>query len=139
MDLPNAFIGRNTRPTQKDVLAKLGTSSNAWNELIRWIQEQHIDSNDWHSISPKYGWSLLAVLKKRRIVYLSPCDGCFRASFVLSDKAVAAARASVLLRPIHKQLSEARRYAEGTGLQLIVRAPEDLPAIERLIEIKLAN
>jgi hypothetical protein len=36
-------------------------------------------------------------------------------------------------------IDEARRYAEGTGLQLIVRRASDLLAIQKLVEIKLAN
>jgi Protein of unknown function (DUF3788) len=139
MDIPNAFIGRTTQPAAKDIVSKLGASSKAWTQLIEWLQKQGIACNEWHSISPKYGWSLLAVLKKRRIVYLGPCDSCFRASFVLGDKAIAAARASDLPSSILKAIADARRYAEGTGVQLMVSTRKDLPAIRKLIEIKLEN
>ncbi len=139
MDLPNAFIGKKTKPTAKDLAAKLGPSVAAWRELIAWLKQKGIVCEDWHSISPKYGWSLLSVLKTRRIVYLGPCDGCFRASFVLGDKAVTAARASDLPKSVLMEIAESRRYAEGTGVRLIVRKSEDLAAIQMLVEIKLQN
>jgi len=140
MDLPNnAFIGKKIKPTTKDITSKLGSSFSAWTNLISWLEQKDIDCKEWHSVSPKYGWALLAVLKKRRIVYLGPCDGCFCTSFVLGDKAVAAAHASDLPKNILKEIAESRRYAEGTGVRLLVRKSDDLPAIKKLVEIKLMN
>ena len=139
MEFPNAFIGKKTPPTSKDVVSKLGASAPAWRELVQWLKQQGLACNEWHSVSPKYGWALLSVLKARRIAYLGPCDGCFRVSFVLGDKAVAAARASDLPKAILKEIAGSRRYAEGTGVRLTVNKPEDLPAIRKLVEIKMQN
>ena len=94
---------------------------------------------EWNCLKPKYGWNLIAKAKKRRIVYLGPCNGCFRVSFVLGDKAMAAARAGDFSKPIVKILDEAPRYAEGTGVRLLVKNAKDLAAIRELTKIKLAN
>jgi len=140
MDLPNAFIGKTIPPTAEEISAALGPSANSWNQLVDWlVREHHIHEQEWKSSSPKYGWTLILILKKRRIVYLSPCAGCFRVSFILGDRAVAAARASSLPKPILKLLDEAPRYSEGTGLRLTVKTAKDLPAIRKLAQIKLAN
>ncbi len=140
MDLPNAFIGKITPRTDKEVAAKLGPASATWMALITWLKEKGIACGDWKSVSPKkYGWALRPALKKRTILYLGPCEGCFRVSFVLGDKAVTAARASGLPKGLLKEISEAKRYAEGTGVRLIVRKPEDLASVRKLVEIKLAN
>ncbi len=140
MDLPNTFIGQNTPPSEKDVAAKLGPAMAAWKELIAWLNEKGIDRGEWKSVSPKkYGWGLRPALKKRTILYLGPCEGCFRVSFVLGDKALAAAFAADLPKVVLKEISEAKRYAEGTGVRLKVRKHEDLAAVRKLVEIKLAN
>jgi hypothetical protein len=139
MDIPNAFIGRKTKPANAEVATKLGPAAIAWQELIDWLTKQGIACREWKSISPKYGWALRPALKARTILYLGPCDGCFRVSFVLGDKAVAAARASDLPKSLLKEIAEARRYAEGTGVRLIVNKPEDLTSIRKLVEIKLKN
>ena len=140
MDLPpNAFIGQKTKPTAKQLTAKLDSSAKTWTELTNWLVAKGLACTEWHSVSPKYGWALLAQLKKRRIVYLGPCDGSFCASFVLSDKAIAAALASDLPEPILKRIAESRRYAEGTGVQLVVQKSDNLAAIRKLIEIKLQS
>ena len=139
MDAPNAFIGKTTMPTAAELSAVLGETTELWAELIdSLVKEQGLDQ-EWNSFKPKYGWTLLLKLKKRRIVYLVPCAGCFRASFVLGDKAVAAARASNLPKRILKLLDEAPRYPEGTGLRLLVKTAKDLPAVCKLAQIKLAN
>jgi hypothetical protein len=137
MDIPNAFIGAKAPPSDKQLVKKFGSATGAWKELIDWLKEQGITCTEWKSSSPKYGWSLPAALKTRRIVYLSPCEGCFRASFVLGDRAVVAASASDLPEAMLKEIAGAKRYAEGTGVRLIVRKPEDLAAVRKLIEIKL--
>jgi hypothetical protein len=57
----------------------------------------------------------------------------------LGDKAMDAARASNLAKPIVKILDEAPHYPEGTGVRLMVKNAKDLPAISKLARIKLAN
>ena len=140
MDLPNAFIGQVTPPSERDVAAKLGPALAIWKELLAWLDEKGIANGEWKSVSPKkYGWALRPALKKRTILYLGPCEGCFRVSFVLVDKAVAAARNAGLPKILLKEISEAKRYAEGTGVRLMVRKREDLAVVRKLVEIKLAH
>ena len=127
MDIPNAFVGITVQPTEKEIYAALGPSSNTWKELVDWLaKELGVAEQEWKSSSPKYG-------------YLGPCNGCFRASFVLGDKAVAATRTSSLPKPVLKLIDEAPRYAEGTGLRLVVKTEKDLAAIRKLALIKMAN
>lgn len=139
MEHNNAFIGEKKQPTVVQVTDALGPAAHAWQALIDWAQEQGITGQEWSSVSPKYGWALRLKAKKRNIVYLGPCRDCFRASFVLGARAVEAARASELPEPVLQALNEAPCYAEGTGLRLLVQSADDLPAIRKLVEVKLAN
>ena len=140
MDATNAFLGKTTPPTAKDVASALGPAISAWNELLDWLgKEQNVSDHEWKSYSPKYGWSLRAKLKKRNILYLVPCKRCFQVFFILGAKAVEAARASNLPKVVLKALDEAPRYPEGTGLRLLVSKSRDLPAIRKLAVVKLTN
>ena len=139
METPNAFIGKATLPTPEEVSAALGATAEVWKQLVDWLAEQGVADQEWKSSSAKYGWSLRLKLKKRTIVYLGPCHGCFRVAFVLGDRAVAAARKCNLSKGALKLLDEAPRYAEGTGMRLMVKAAKDLAAIKKLALIKLAN
>jgi hypothetical protein len=127
------------RPTEAEVAAALGSTAASWKQLIDWFGEQGVGIQDWNSSSPKHGWSLRLKLKSRTIAYLSPCDDCFRVAFALGDRAVAAARNGDLSKGTLKLLDEAPRYAEGTGVRLMVKAPKDLAAIRKLALIKLAH
>lgn len=139
MENPNAFIGKKTAPTAREVAATLAQAAAPWNELIAWLEGQGIACSQWHSVSPKYGWALIPSVGKRRIVYLGPCDGCFRTSFVLGDRAVAAAAQSDLPANVLQQIAVAPHYAEGTGLRLLVRSRQDLDAVRKLVAIKMQN
>ena len=139
MEIPNAFVGRTSQPSAAEVAAALGQSEATWRQLTDWLTEQRIDQQEWQSVSPKWGWGLRLKVKKRTIVYLGPCRGCFRVSFVLGGKAVAAAGQAGLPKRVKEAVDAAPRYAEGTGLRLIVKRASDLPAIRKLTLIKLAN
>jgi len=139
--MPNAFIGKRETPTDDDLAAELGRSAKGlWDRLLAGLAEQHnIVTREWHSYSPKAGWSLRLKRDKRTILYLSPCRGCFRASFALGGKAVEAARASGLPPSVIRIIDSAKRYAEGTGVRIDVNGPEDIAVVEKLAAIKLAN
>jgi hypothetical protein len=140
MEIPNAFMGETSQPTDDDINAALGEAEEAWRELVDWLADEHcVTDHEWKSISPKYGWSLRLKLKKRTILYLGPCNGCFRVAFVLGDRAVKAARQANLPKNVLKALDEAPRYAEGTGLRLMVRDHKDLAPIRQLALLKLEN
>jgi hypothetical protein len=139
MDNPNAFIGHASPPTAEELSSALGGASVVWQELIDWFAEQKVVDQEWKSYSLKAGWALRLKVKKRNIIYLSPCEGCFLFGLIFGDKAVAAARQSNLAKSTLKLLDEAPRYPEGTGLRLTVKASKDLVEIRKLALIKLSN
>lgn len=139
--LPNAFIGKPEMPTDDDLAAELGRPAKAlWDGLLAGLAEQrNIVSREWHSYSIKAGWSLRVKRDKRTILYLSPCRGCFRASFALGGKAVEAARGSGLPKRVIRIIDGAKRYAEGTAVRIDVNGPADIAVVLKLAAIKLAN
>ncbi len=140
MEYLNAFIGKKEQPLAGEVDAALAGAATLWHSYIDWLAERHaVRELEWKSSGAKYGWSVRLKLKKRNILYMSPANGCFLVSFVLGDRAVAATAGAQLPAAIHKAISEAPKYAEGTGLRLLIRSKDDIPAIQKLAEIKLAN
>ena len=139
METQNAFIGKTTKPTEAEVAAALSSTAALWKQLVNWMAEQGVGESEWNSYSPKAGWALKLKQKKRTIVYLAPCAGCFRVAFALGDKAVAAARKVDQAKSTLKLLDEAPRYAEGTGVRLMVKDAKDLTVIKKLALIKLEN
>lgn len=140
MNDTNAFLGKTNEPTPDDVAIALGPAAPAWNELLDWLtNEQHLDEREWISYSPKSGWALRVKRKKRNIVYMTPGQDCFRVSFILGDRAIAAAHATRLPKALAKALDEAPRYPEGTGLRLVVSKAKELAAVRALTLVKLAH
>ena len=140
MEIPNAFEGKLEKPTPAELSAALGACSKIWNQFVDWFaNDQGVSIQEWNSYSPKAGWSLRLKLKKRNIVYLAPCNQCFRVAFILGNRAVKAALQSDLPKSVLDVIKDAPRYAEGTGVRLIVKRPSDLPAIRKLALIKIAS
>jgi hypothetical protein len=140
VDILNAFIGKPKKPTVDELHAALGSSANVWKQLVDELAQEHdVKLQEWKSISPKYGWSLRLKLKKRTIVHLSPCNGCFWVLFILGDRAVKAAREGTLPKSVVNMVEDAPRYTEGTGVRLLVKGAADVDPIRKLVAIKLAN
>ncbi|MGO9094453.1 MAG: DUF3788 family protein [Bryobacteraceae bacterium] len=137
---PNAFIGRTGIPADADLDQALGAAKPVWDALIAGLAAQHgVSGREWKCYSAKAGWALRLLRGKRTILWLSPCQGCFRAAFVLGDKALLAAQHSVLSAQAMRALQQAERYPEGTGVRLLVKGPKDIPAVMKLAVAKLEN
>jgi len=104
------------------------------------LAAQHdVAIQEWKSNSPKAGWSLRLERGKRTILWLGPCEGCFRVTFILGDKALLAARRSALSARALRALDQAERYPEGTGVRLLIKGPKDIPTVKKLATVKLEN
>jgi hypothetical protein len=137
---PNAFIGRTEIPTDADLDQVLGAAKPVWNGLIAGLAAQHgVSIQEWKCYSTKTGWALRLLRGKRTILWLSPCQGCFRVAFILGDKALLAARHSGLSAQAMRALQQAERYPEGTGVRLLIKGPKDIPTVKKLAVVKLEN
>jgi hypothetical protein len=136
----NAFIDKAKKPTEEELTAALGPAKAVWDRFIAGLAEENgVDVQERSSYSRKAGWSLRLKRKKRTIVWLAPCQGCFRVAFILGDKAMKAARECQLPKRVVKILEEAPKYPEGTGVRIHVNGFRDIPVLKKLAAIKLAN
>jgi hypothetical protein len=55
------------------------------------------------------------------------------------DKAVQAAKASGLPKRVLKIIDEAKKYAEGTAVQIDVNNVEDIHVVKKLAKAKMEN
>jgi len=77
--------------------------------------------------------------KKRAVLYMTPCEGYFLASFALGEKAVQAAHDSNLPASVVQLIDGAKKYAEGRGVRLKVTSTRDVRYIEKLAIIKMST
>ena len=140
LDVPNAFAGQAAQPTEADLETALGGAKPVWDKLLTTLAEEHgVTLPEWRCYSVKTGWALRLYRKKRTIVWLAPCRGCFQVSFILGAKALEAARASGLSAAGLAALDQAVKYPEGTGVRLLVRSAKDLGAVKKLAAAKIEN
>jgi hypothetical protein len=136
----SAFDDRSKQPQEADLAATLGEALAHWNELQKLIADEFAPVTiEWGFTNQSTGWGLRLKTKKRTIVYMTPCQGYFLASFALGEKAVQAAHDSKLPDQILKVIDSAKKYAEGRGVRVEVRTAKDVRNISKLANIKMAN
>jgi hypothetical protein len=138
--ITNAFIGKSTQPTERELAAELGPSKTLWKHLLNDLASE-FDLTDlvWHTYSTKAGWSLRVRRRERNIVYLAPSKDSFMACLALGDKALQSVRRNKLPKRIMKLIDEAKRYPEGTAIRIEVTSPKDLDIVKKFINAKLEN
>lgn len=139
MDVPNAFIGKKTKPSLAELSAALGASMAWWNALVDELAERGVGFQEWNAPAQKYGWTLRLKRNKRTIVFLSPGKGCFQAMLVLDDRSLAAAQASDLPPALLKRITDAPYNIEGASVRLAVKTEADMAAVRQLVAIRMES
>lgn len=136
----SAFDDKSRPPRDDEVAAALGRTFALWNKLKELVAKHFPPlSIEWGFSSKSTGWGLRLKHHDRAVLYMTPCKGYFLASFVLGEKAVKAAHESGLPAAVLAAIDASKKYAEGRGVRLAVRAAADLRAIEKLAAIKMNN
>ena len=136
----SVFGDKATKPTGQMLAKALGKSNRLWQEIKKQLTAEYGElTEEWKFYGQKSGWILKTLRKKRNLFFFIPLEGSFRVSFVFGDRAVAAAEQSGLPQGLITTLKNARKYAEGRGLQIDVKQPADVKNIMKLVKIKVDN
>jgi len=115
MDPVAAFPQAKQRPTAAALLTALGAAASPLDEVLAAFRRAHPDVSTAWQFSERAGWYQLLMLKKRRLLYLVPQRGNFRAMMILGGKALDQLKAGPQARPTARRLKTARHYPEGTA------------------------
>jgi hypothetical protein len=128
----SVFDDKAKQPTEADFARALKGSFVFWNELKERIASTFTPLTfEWGFAGKAYGWGLRLKHKERIILYMTPCEGHFLASFALGEKAVQAAHKANLPSSILKIIDSARKYAEGRGVRRKVTSARDVRNIRK--------
>lgn len=139
MDI-SIFTDKTQKPTTKDLVRTLKTTFTLWEDMRDFILGEYPGGvEDWNYPGKNYGWSFRIKDKKRAIAYFLPREGYFKMAFVFGGKAMEQVLTSEVDEKIKTDLQQARVYAEGRGVQIVVKDETPLSDIKKLVSIKLAN
>lgn len=133
----SAFGEKAQPPTVDDLRSVLGDAYEPWARLLALVADRISAITEvWGFTSASTGWGLRVRHKERVILYMTPQKDQFLVSFVLGEKAVAAARAAKLSASVRKAIEGAPRYAEGRGVRLEIRSSRELASLAMVAQIK---
>lgn len=132
------FSDKTQVPDEVMLSAALGKTKTYLDKICDFIETEtgHL-TREWKHYGQKSGWLLKLLSKKRNMMFVIPENGCFTVGFVFGDRAVNAVMNSNLNEPIKNDLQNARKYAEGRGISLVIKDSSEMETILRLIRIKV--
>ena len=135
----NVFKSKEIQPDEQMIRETLGTNYAHIENLRKFLKfEIGVSTEEWKYYGKKLGWTLKTFLKKRNLFFIGMYEGYFNIAFVFGDKAVNRVLDSEIDPLLKKELTEARKYAEGRGISIKVDNPGCLVDIKELIRIKVS-
>jgi len=127
-------------PTAAALARALGATQPIWDEIVAHLEATYAPvTPEWKPSRTSPLGFLRLIRKKRTILYLLPRNGHFLTAFVFGEKATAAVRNGDLPAAVVTALNAARVYAEGRGIRLETRTPQDVATMKKLAAIKMAS
>jgi len=134
------FEDKTKAPGESELCEALGETYPVWDEIKSFVYNNYPTAlEEWKHSGKNYGWGFRLRDKKRVIIYLTPCEGHFKASLVLGSKATTQALSKNISNKIKTIIETAPVYAEGRGFRMDVKNADYLDDIKTLILIKLKN
>jgi hypothetical protein len=140
MNEEKVFLTKETMPEEEMINETLGSNYAHLQAIRQFIREEIGDtSEEWKFYGKKLGWTLKKFYKKRNLFFIGMYKGFFKITFVFGERAAKNVFDSGISGILKKELSEARKYAEGRGLSMNVDNDGYLDDIKELIRIKVRN
>ncbi len=134
------FIDKSDVPNEQKLAKTIGKTIKVYQAIIEYLTSEFDDIKpEWKYYGKNTGWILKVFHKKRNLLFLFPCKGYFKISFVFGAKALNEIAKSDISDFIKTELNQAKQYAEGKGIQLTVKNDKLLSNILKLLKIKIAN
>ena len=125
-------------PETKELAEVLNGTFRWWNTIKDFVFKSYPDATEeWNYSGKNYGWGFRLRDAKRVIIYMTPCDRYFKASFVLGERAFNEALDSDLTEETLFVIKTAKVYAEGIGVRLDIKDEELVDDVKKLVSIKL--
>lgn len=134
----SAFHEKNVTPDEVQIREKLNQAYPSLLELRETVKKIVGETvEEWKFYGPKNGWILKTFLKKRNLFFIIIYEDFFRASFVFGEKTVSKILESDISESLKKELSEAKKYAEGRGVSMIVKDNSFIDDFQKLLKFKI--
>ena len=134
------FLEKDKMPDENELKSVLGKRYGLWSGILKSIETNHgAIVSEWKYYNKNSGWVQKIYLKKRNLLFFTPYKNFFSVGMVFGDKAVGEIIKSNLPAEIIKEITAAKKYAEGRGINIEIKNKESAETIKKLLQIKISN
>jgi len=130
------FVDKNHQPAMKEIRTSLGPKKDLWDELIRFVEENHRVKSDFAFYGVNYGWAMRFRKGGKALLSLYPGKDSFVAQIVLGETSARKASGLKLGRNVRRVLENTRQLADGRWLFIRVNSKKDANDCRNLLTLK---
>ena len=133
------FTDKQQPPAPEEILAMLGRSRSAWENLTQFVRETYSHQEDLRFYGKNYGWAVRFRKSGKSLIAFYPAQDSFTVQIILGEAAVAQALALKIGRQVRQIIEAAHTFAEGRWLFIPVKTAKDIKDIQVLLSLKSAG
>lgn len=131
------FREKELQPSDESLKDILQAGKAQWDAYVDFINQSVSGaSGQWKYYGKAWGWCLVFIEKKKNIVYLTPDQERFFASFVFNDKNRITAQEMGVPADILSIIESGKANSAGHTFDIIVQDSKDLELVKMLLKIK---
>jgi hypothetical protein len=125
-------------PTDEYVYSVLGEKKIFWQDLMKYLSENHKDFiGSWNYYNDGKQWLFKMVWKKKTIFWAGILKDTFRISFYFGDKAESKIFESDLPQTVKDNFITAKRYGKIRAISTKIYSLSDIEVIKKLVTLKI--
>jgi len=136
----STFREKAIQPTGEMLAGTLGGAKEIWDAFARHMETTYPGvTAEWKFYGVAWGWCLVYVHKKKKLVFLTPVEeGCI-ASFIFNGKARDLAGGAGFSGDILAAIASGVTNTAGHAFDIPLHTPDDIITAQKLTQIKSAS
>lgn len=131
------FLKKDMPPDDAALSEAMAGCIPVWNTFLNTIKANYPGSTtEWKFYGAAWGWCLVVKSKKKALVYLTPAQNSFYASFIYSEKGRQEAKNSGLSTETLQIIESGKTNPAGHAFDFVISELDDLDLMMELLQIK---
>ena len=131
------FRDKTLTPTTEMLTDVLGSAKEMWDGFIQHIESTYPDfMTEWKFYGLAWGWSFIYSNKKKKLIYITPGESFFTATFSFNAKGHEMAKTMGFTEDVLRIIESGKTNPAGRTFDIPIKQQSDMQIVHKLLQIK---